>query len=73
MEHPLIGSLDAQTSDQLQDTITQLYKKLGIAARMGNGDLCNQIRMAIESHQAKYQEKLRRDPDANFDDVIDIS
>jgi hypothetical protein len=73
MEHPLIGSLDSQTSDQLQDTITQLYKKLGIAARMGNSDLCNQIRMAIESHQAKYQEKLRRDPDNNFDDVIDIS
>jgi hypothetical protein len=73
MEHPLIGSLDAQTADQLQDTITQLYKKLGIATRMGNSDLCNQIRMAIESHQAKYQEKLRRDPDNNFDDVIDIS
>jgi hypothetical protein len=29
--------------------------------------------MAIESHQAKYQEKLRKDPDNNFDDVIDIS
>jgi hypothetical protein len=73
MEHPLIGSLDAQTADQLQETITQLYKKLGIAARMGNNDLCNQIRMAIENHQVKYQEKLRRDPDNNFDDVIDIS
>jgi hypothetical protein len=46
---------------------------LGVAQRMGNSDLCNQIRMAIESHQAKYQEKLRKDTDNNFDDVIDIS
>lgn len=73
MEHPLIGSLEALTADQLQDTITQLYKKLSIANKMGNNHLCNQIRMAIESHQSKYQERLRRNPDSNFDDVIDIS
>jgi hypothetical protein len=29
--------------------------------------------MAIQSHQTKYQEKVRRDPDNNFDSVIDIS
>jgi hypothetical protein len=40
---------------------------------MGNADLCNQIRMAVESHQAKYQEKIRKDSDNNFDSVIDIS
>jgi hypothetical protein len=50
-----------------------LNRKLGVAQRMGNADLCHQIRMAIESHQAKYQEKLRKDTDNNFDDVIDIS
>lgn len=69
----MIGSLEALTADQLQDTITQLYKKLSIANKMGNNHLCNQIRMAIESHQSKYQERLRRNPDSNFDDVIDIS
>lgn len=41
--------------------------------RMGNGYLCDQIRMAIESHQVKYQEKIRSGPDNNFNDVIDIS
>ena len=73
MEHPLIGSLEQFTSDQLLTTITELNRKLGVAQRMGNADLCNQIRMAIESHQNKYQEKIRRNTDNNFDGVIDIS
>lgn len=73
MEHPLIGSLEDLTPEQLLDKITELNRKLGIAYKMGNADLCNQIRMAIESHQLKYQEKIRQDPKNNFDDVIDIS
>lgn len=73
MEHPLIGSLDDLTAEQLLDKITELNRKLSIAYRMGNAYLCDQIRMAIESHQTKYQEKLRGNPDNNFDDVIDIS
>ena len=73
MEHPLIGSLEDFTPDQLLEKIAELNRKLGIAYNMGNGHLCNQIRMAIESHQAKYQEKIRRNTDTNFDGVIDIS
>ena len=73
MEHPLIGSLEQFTAEQLLTTITELNRKLSVAQRMGNAHLCNQIRMAIESHQAKYQEKIRKDPDNNFNDVIDIS
>jgi hypothetical protein len=38
----------------------------------GNGHLCNQLRMALESYNAKYQEKLRKDG-SNFDEAIDIS
>jgi len=73
MEHPLIGSLDEFTAEQLLDKITELNRKLSIAMRMGNAYLCDQIRMAIESHQSKYQEKIRGNPDNNFDGVIDIS
>jgi hypothetical protein len=45
---------------------------------MGNAYLCNQIRMAIESHQVKYQEKTQAmfnkgKPGDNFEDKIDIS
>lgn len=73
MEHPLINGLQDLTSDQLLEKITELNRKLGIAMRSGNADLCNQLRMAIESFQNKYQEKIRKDTDNNFDDVIDIS
>ena len=73
MEHPLIGSLEEFTPDQLLGKINELHRKLGIAYNMGNHDLCNQLRMAIESHQAKYQEKIRKDNNSNFDGVIDIS
>lgn len=73
MEHPLIGSLDGRTAEQLLETITELHRKLNIAMRMGNNQLCHQLRMALESHQTKYQEKIRKDPDNNFDDIIDIS
>ena len=73
MEHPLIGSLDSLTEDQLVERISELNRKLNIAWRMGNADLCNQLRMAIESHQIKYQDKIRRDDNNNFDEIINIS
>ena len=73
MEHPLISSLDNLSADELLNKITELNKKLGIAYRTGNGDLCNQLRMAIETFQNKYNEKTRRDSGTAFDDVIDIS
>ena len=73
MEHPLVGKLDDFTAEELLTKITELNRKLTIAMRMGNADLCNQLRMAIESHQVKYQEKIKGSSANNFDDVIDIS
>jgi len=78
MEHPLLPSLDHMTVEELGSKISELNKKLGIAHRMGNAYLCNQIRMAIESHQVKYQEKTqamfnKNNPGDNFEDKIDIS
>jgi hypothetical protein len=73
MEHPLISSLDNLTLEQLSEKITELNKKLTIAYRSNNAHLCNQIQMAIESYQTKYQEKMRGGPGTPFDEVIDIS
>jgi len=78
MEHPLLPSLEHMTVEELGSKISELNKKLGIAHRMGNAYLCNQIRMAIESHQVKYQEKTqamfnKNKPGDNFEDKIDIS
>lgn len=77
MEHPLIGSLDELTLEELGARINELGKKLGIAARTGNGHLCNQIRMAMTNYQNMYQQKLqdsykKAQGDSNFDDKINI-
>ena len=61
MEHPLVGNLDDLSVDQLTTQISDLSRKLSIASRTGNAQLCNQIRMALESYQNKYQEKLQAD------------
>ena len=75
MEHPLIGDLSNLTLDELGEKIADLNKKLSMAMRTGNGHLCNQIRMAIESHNVKYQEKLQesyKKSDVDFGDKIKI-
>lgn len=58
MEHPLIPNLSEKTPDELQKSIGELQNKLGIAMRTGNGHLCQQIRMALESYQGAYRAKL---------------
>ena len=74
MEHPLIGNIDSLTSEELNGKIAELNKKLAIAYRMGNHDLSNQLRMAIETYQNKYREKLKKDNDnTDFGTIIDIS
>jgi hypothetical protein len=75
MEHPLIGDLSNLTLDELGEKISDLNRKLSMAMRTGNGHLCNQIRMAIESHNVKYQEKLQesyKKSDVDFGDKIKI-
>ena len=77
MEHPLIGPLDELTLEELGAKVNELGKKLSIAARSGNGHLCNQIRMAMENYQNMYQTKLqdsykKAQGNSNFDDKINI-
>lgn len=79
MEHPFINNLEDMTLEQLGSKVSELHKKLNIAHRMGNGYLCDQIRMAIESYNGKYQQKMRAlsapkagDTDS-FHSKIDIS
>lgn len=78
MEHPLINSIDDLTIDQLSDRISELNKKLGIAMRTGNGQLVNQLQMALETFNNKYREKLndsykKQNPgNIDFDEKINI-
>lgn len=76
MEHPLIGDLSDLTLEQLHDKVNELHKKLGVAARSGNGYLCDQLRMAIESYSNRareIQKKQYEDAQKNFDDKINVS
>ena len=74
MDHPLIPNINDLTTEQLGETVVSLNKKLSIAYRLGNHDLCNQIRMAIETYQNKYQEKIRKSQSGSeFDGIIDIT
>ena len=77
MEHPLIGNLDELTVEELSSKVSDLNSKLSIATRSGNGHLCNQLRMALESYQNKYREKMdetyrKQSGGRNFDNKIDI-
>lgn len=79
MEHPLIPNLDHLKIDELGAKISELNKKLRIAQNTGNGHLCNQIRMAIESYQVRHNQlldemyqKSNKDLGKNLDDKIDI-
>ena len=77
MEHPLIGNLDQLTADELSSKVNELNNKLNIAMRSGNGHMCNQLRMAIETYQNKYQDVVQQTykkqiGDANFDNKISI-
>ena len=76
MEHPLIGGLEHLNEQELLDKITDLNRKLAIAARSGNGHLCDQIRMALDSFQTRYQavirENLAKAGPNNFNDKISI-
>jgi hypothetical protein len=74
MDHPLIGDINNLTTEELGGKVTELNKKLAIAYRLGNHHLCNQIRMAIETYQNKYQEKLKSSQSGtDYDGMIDIS
>lgn len=79
MEHPLIPNLDHLKIEELGAKISELNKKLRIAQNTGNGHLCNQIRMAIESYQVRHNQlldemyqKSSKDLGKNLDDKIDI-
>jgi len=79
MEHPLINNIDYLSVDELQGKISELNRKLGYASRIGNAQLVYQIRLALDTYSAKYQEKMakiysdqhKNNPD--FTDKINIS
>lgn len=58
MEHPFIHNLEDKSLEDLQNTISDLTKKINFAYRTGNGPLIHQINMALESYRDAYQKKM---------------
>lgn len=77
MDHPLIPNLDDLSMEQLQEKITELTKKVGMAHRLGNAHLRFQVQMALDTYQNKYREKLMSQNSGNstvdFGSKIDVS
>jgi len=79
IDHPLIQIDPDASLEDLQRRVNELTKKLNIAQRMGNRSLADQVRMALNSYQTVYQDRLRAQQanlskDApDYSDRIDIS
>ena len=76
MEHPLVGDISSKTIDELTSDIGSLQSKLNQAVRSGNGNLCQQIRMMIESYRSalkmkmdEQDKKLSDSGELNFDKI----
>jgi len=80
MFHPLLPNTADLTPAELENKINDLTKKYWIAARSGNGGLCNQILVALESYKFELQNKNlnnnkipTRNGDADLDELININ
>ena len=58
MEHPFINNISDKSLEELQNTISDLTKKLTFAYRTGNGPLIHQINMALDSYRSAYSKKM---------------
>jgi hypothetical protein len=80
MFHPLLPNIADLTPAELENKINDLTKKYWIAARSGNGGLCDQILVALESYKFELQNKNlnnnkipTRNGDADLDGLININ
>lgn len=58
MEHPFIHNLSDKSLEQLQDTMTELMKKLSFAYQMQNSSMIHQLTMVIESYRSEHKKKM---------------
>jgi len=78
MYNPLIKDLSKLKDDDIELKIAELFKKYTIAAKMGQGLVCEQLNIAI-SHYRNEQanrhienHKKLQEKNKDFDDLINI-
>jgi hypothetical protein len=75
--HPLVSNLQDMSEQDITAKLSDLYKKMAIANRTGNGALLSQLRMVIDDYQSEFNKRKQAElqklsKDNNFDDFINI-
>jgi hypothetical protein len=78
MFNPLLPDLSTLKNEDIDNKITELMKKYFLAARFGQGAVCNQISVILEAYKAeqstrhiKANQKLANQ-NKNLDDFINV-
>ena len=79
MFHPLLASPTELKDTDLEQKILDLSKKYFIAARMGQGSVCDQLSMALAMYREEQSRRqheatrtLVKDQDKDLDDLINV-
>lgn len=78
MFNPLLPDLSSLKNEDLDNKITELMKKYTIAARSGQGGVCSQIAIILESYKAEQNRryiqanKKLAEQNKNLDDFINV-
>lgn len=79
MFHPLIEDISKIKDKELEFRILDLTKKYHIALSLGQGQICQQIVIALEmfkeeqnKRQQKSMESVIKKQDKGFDDLINV-
>lgn len=76
MSHPLLGSLNDKSIEELTDTIYDLNKKLSFLTRTNNQTMINQLLMVLQAYNTEYkkrQAELWNKKSSSLNDKIDIT
>jgi hypothetical protein len=77
MTHPLIGSVEDKTDEELTTIIADLSKKFSYMSRMHNQPMMNQLIMTLNTYRAEQSKRQalaweKGSRDAGADGKIDI-
>lgn len=79
MYNPLLESTHKLKDQEIESTIVDLTRKYSIAARMGQGGLCEQILCALEMYKAEMSKRQEQSlkstikkQDNGLEDLINV-
>ena len=80
MFHPLLPSMSELKDADIENKISELTQKYGIAARMGYGDACSQLLLALSGYKEEMSRRLAakakvsvKNQDRDLDDLINVN